>query len=227
MAELIIRARAMGKRLWSPEVDFDHHSMGFVQPLCELMLSAGMALGETGANLKPRDLLAAVEQGMREARVEYARVLQSHAQRAQCEPDGLFPMCDYCRAYAQSVTTSQASRRRWAQETEAPDRKYAVTDATWGKHSAQGKIHERHCSVVTREIEFADRALESLSPYEARHGGVTVGWPHLLTQREAEMQNRHRCRVCSPDLPDRVTKTGLGRAPSGQFYGVKHEAGGG
>lgn len=220
--EHLIRAHSIGKQLWSPEVEFDPHSLRFIQPLCKLMLSAGIALGQTDADLD--DLLAAVEQGMEEARDEHDQVLQSHAERAQCDPDGADPMCDYCRAYARSMALSVDSRRRWAEETKDPDRQYAVTDATWRKYSGEGKIHERSCSAVTREVNFADRAIEDLSPYAARHGGITVGWPHLLTRQEAEAQNRHRCRVCSPDLPDRLSKPRPGRAANGQFDGQSLDA---
>ncbi|MGI4896134.1 MAG: hypothetical protein ACRYF3_13580 [Janthinobacterium lividum] len=213
--EQMTRAHSIGKQLWSPEAEFDHHSFEFVHPLCKLMLSAGMALGETDADLN--ELLAAVQQGMEEARTEYNQVIQTHAERAQCDPGGKYAMCEYCQAYARSMALSTAGRRRWAEETKDPARRYAVTDATWSRYSGEGKIHERGCSAMTREINFADHAIETLSPYDAKHGGVTVGWPHLLTRQEAEAQNRNRCRVCSPDLPDRVARATAGWAANGQF----------
>jgi hypothetical protein len=211
----IVQANSIGKQLWTPDVEFDNHSFGFLDPLCKLMLSAGMTLGAMGADIDA--LLAAVQKGMDEAKAEHDQVIQTHAERAQCDPVGKYPMCDYCRFYASSIASSRASRRRWAEETKDPDRKYAVTDATWNKYSGEGKIHKQGCSAMTRDINSAEHEIETLTPYEARHGGVTVGWPHLLTRQEAEAQNRNRCRVCAPDLPDRVTKAASARAANGRF----------
>ncbi len=114
------------------------------------------------------------------------------------------------------MKASAASRQRWAEETKDPSRKYVVTAATWRKYSGEGKIHQRDCPAVAREIASAERQLESLTPYRAKHGGEEAEWPRLLSRQEAEDQNRSRCRVCAPDLPERVSK-GSFRTAAGQF----------
>jgi len=212
----IARAHLIGRQLWTPDVEFDRHSFEFVHPLCRLMLTAGMALGETASDADA--LLAAVEKGMAEAKAEHGQEIETHGERAKCDPDGKYPMCEYCQAYARSMSSSVESRRRWAEETKDSDRQFVVTAATWRKYSGEGKIHERGCPAVTREVNHADRLVETLRPYEAKHGGLLAEWPYLLNRLDAEAQNRHRCRVCSPDLLDRVS-AGAVRAANGRFGG--------
>ena len=71
---------------------------------------------------------------------------------------------------------------------------------------------------MTREVNYADQLVETFRLYDAKHGGLSAEWPYLLNRLEAEAQNRHRCRVCSPDLPDRVSE-GAVRAANGRFGG--------
>src|ERR1035437_1365097 len=107
MDEEIARAHSIGKQLWTPDVEFDRHSFEFVHPLCRLMLTAGMAVGETASDVDA--LLATVEKGMAEAKAEHGQEIQTHGERAQCDPDGKYPMCEYCQAYARSMASSAES----------------------------------------------------------------------------------------------------------------------
>ncbi len=62
----IERAHLLGKKLWTPDVEFDRHSFAFVGPLCKMMLEIGMTLGRSTSDLET--LLSAVQDGMDEAR---------------------------------------------------------------------------------------------------------------------------------------------------------------
>jgi len=131
------------------------------------------------------------------------------AHHVQRDPAGAFGMCSYCQAYKWALEHSRADRRRWARETEDSSRVFAVG-------GSGSKIHTRDCHVVTRMLHDADAETERLTPADARHGGATVTWPHLLFHDEAVTAKRNRCGACSPDIPEPV-RSGPVKGADGRF----------
>lgn len=206
------RGRQLGLDLWNPHVRFDRHSFSFLEPLARAFLEAGVR----GAALDPAvedldEFTAGVWAGLEEGDKRYDTETDGHRQKAQCDPNGRYPMCEYCQRYAAAVEASVRNRRRWEAETKAPQREFALTPGQ------EGKIHTRDCPAVLREIRTAEAVLENLTPYAAYHGGVTADWPYLLDRAAAIARNRDRCRICVPDLPDRVRRRQQ-KGPDGRFH---------
>jgi hypothetical protein len=182
----------------------DLHAAGY------MMLRAGLKAAVLDPPVTDLDaFLEGVLDGLREAHDEHRASTQSHAHRADCDPDNPWGMCEYCEAYAEAVAASRVSRARWSDETKEPEREFVVS-------SSGSKVHVRSCPAVTRMLSSAEAELERLSPADARHGGVVVRWPRLLNREEAISARRRRCGVCCPDLPDRPVRGPL-KGTDGQF----------
>lgn len=168
----------------------DFHAAGY------MMVRVGMRAAALEPPVVDLDaFLDGVLEGMHDAHAEHRASTASHANRPACDPGAPWGMCEYCEAYAESMRRSQANQARWSLQTQDPERQFVVG-------STGSKVHTRTCPAVTRMISAAEAEMITLSPAGARHGGMTVQWPHLLTREEAIAERRHRCGVCSPELPD-------------------------
>jgi hypothetical protein len=146
---------------------------------------------------------------MHQAHSAHRASTESHASTPGCDPASPWGMCEYCAAYASAMTTSRENRTRWSHEADDPSREFIV-----GGNGS--KIHTRACPAVTRMLSSAETEMESLTPGMAKHGGMSVRWPRVLTRPEAVAARRHRCDVCCPDLPERTTR-GTVKGANGQF----------
>ena len=151
---------------------------------------------EANGGLQDRD---AFHRGVSAGLATGARELRTaHAERALCDPSGAPQLCEYCEAYHRMRMRSVEDRERWSLQTQDPDLVFVILQSD--------KIHIRDCPLVVQAVALAEQRLETLTPYHAKHGGGTVTWPQLVSRPAALASNRHRCRTCAPDLPERVPR---------------------
>ena len=55
---------------------------------------------------------------------------------------------------------------------------------------------------MTREVNHADRRVETLRPYDAKHGGLLAEWPYLLSRVCEAVEPQKRRFVLHQDRED-------------------------
>lgn len=168
-----------------------------MESLVRAAFEAGMAAGGLQPPVSDTDAFyRGVRSGMHEASGE---LRTAHAQQALCDRQDPGGMCRYCQDYHRSISLSRRDQQRWRDETRDGARTFGVLSSN--------KIHTRDCPSVLREVAQAEERLTTLTPADARHGGEVISWPALVTLEEAAALNRHRCRTCAPQVPERAPRS--------------------
>lgn len=195
------RGLELGRLSWRPELLTGMRSRRWSgQDLDEtlaVMLNIGLDAGAQGPSVVDRAaFFEGVMDGFDMAEAEFGAVAVSHQDVAACDPNSRWGPCEYCSAYAIAISWSRQDKARWVAELADSDVEFVIL-------GPDSMVHTRRCSVVTREVARADELMARLTPAMARHGGMRVRWPHIMSRFQAESARRRRCSRCCPDLPDR------------------------
>ncbi|MBT0774305.1 hypothetical protein KIH74_35505 [Kineosporia sp. J2-2] len=202
----------LGQEVWEVAVEPDHRSYNFVEPLTKVMLT----IGYRAALLKPpivdldrfhRGALA----GLAAAAAQRSQPIEAHAKQALCDPTSPRGMCPYCEAYHGYVATILGERQRWNAQLDNSANVFAITPGM------SQKIHTLTCPSIRTIIKLAEQEMAEATPQQALEDLLDARWPTALDRTAAVKLNRHRCRICAPDIPAKVTRQPAAKGARGQF----------